>query len=62
MSPQGAGYQAMRLVLDAVDEGHRDRRRVIAAARRLAPRSADSLLALYQPGADGRFEQVEVAR
>jgi branched-chain amino acid transport system substrate-binding protein len=62
MSPQGAGYQAMRLVLDAVDEGHRDRRRVIAAARRLAPRIADSLLALYQPGADGRFERVEVAR
>ena len=62
MSPQGAGYQAMRLVLDAVDEGQRDRRRVIAAARRLAPRIADSLLALYRPGADGRFERVGVAR
>jgi hypothetical protein len=52
----------MRLVLDAVDEGHRDRRRVIAAARRLAPRIADSRLALYRPGADGRFERVGVAR
>jgi hypothetical protein len=45
-----------------VDEGHRDRRRVIAAARRLAPRIADSRLALYRPGADGRFERVGVAR
>ena len=51
MSPQRAGYQAMRLVLDAVDEGQRDRRRVIAAARRLAPRIADPRLALYRPGA-----------
>jgi branched-chain amino acid transport system substrate-binding protein len=62
MSPRRAGYQAMRLVLDAVDEGQRDRRRVIAAARRLAPRVADPRLALYRPGADGRFERVGVAR
>jgi branched-chain amino acid transport system substrate-binding protein len=58
MSPERAGYDAMRLVLDAVDEGQRDRRRVIAAARRLAPRIADRGLALYRPGADGRFERV----
>ena len=62
MSPERAGYDAMRLVLDAVDEGQRDRRRVIAAARRLAPRMAASGLALYRPGADGRFERVGVAR
>jgi branched-chain amino acid transport system substrate-binding protein len=62
MSPERAGYEAMRLVLKAVDEGHRDRRRVIAAARRLAPRGAAAPLALYWPGADGRFERVGVAR
>jgi branched-chain amino acid transport system substrate-binding protein len=62
MSPRRAGYQAMRLVLDAVDEGQRDRRRVIAAARQLAPRIADPQLALYRSGADGRFERVGVAR
>jgi branched-chain amino acid transport system substrate-binding protein len=57
-----AGYEAMRLVLDAVEQGERDRRRVIAAARRLAARVADSRLALYRPGPDGRFERVGVAR
>jgi branched-chain amino acid transport system substrate-binding protein len=60
MSPERAGYDAMRLVLDAVDEGQRDRRHVIAAARRLAPRIADRGLALYRPRADGRFERVEL--
>ena len=62
MPPRRAGYQAMRLVLDAVDEGKRDRRRVIAAARRLAPGIPDPGLAVYRPGADGRFERVGVAR
>jgi hypothetical protein len=62
MSPERAGYDAMRLVLDAVDEGQRDRRRVITAARRLASRMAASGLALYRPGADGHFERVGVAR
>lgn len=62
ISPRRAGYDAMRLVLDAVDEGQRDRGRVIAAARRLAPRIADPGLALYRPGADGRFRRVGVAR
>ena len=52
----------MRLVLDAVDEGQRDRRRVIAAARRLASRIAAPGLALYRPDADGRLERVGVAR
>ena len=62
MSPQRAGYRAMRLVLDAVKEGKRDRRQVIAAARRLATGFADPRLALYRPGADHRFERVGVAR
>jgi hypothetical protein len=62
ISAARAGYEAMRLVLDAVEEGRRDRRRVIAAARRLAPRVADPRLAIYRPGADGRFERVGVAR
>jgi branched-chain amino acid transport system substrate-binding protein len=62
MSPRRAGFEAMRLVLRAIDEGGRDRRRVIAAARRLGARMADPALALYRPGADGRFERVGVAR
>ena len=62
ISPERAGYEAMRLVLDAVEDGQRDRRQVIAAARRLAPGVTDSRLALYRPGADGRFERVGVAR
>ena len=62
MSLERAGYEAMRLVLDAVDEGRRDRRRVIAAARRIAPRAANSRLAIYRPGGDGRFQRVGVAR
>jgi branched-chain amino acid transport system substrate-binding protein len=62
VSPERAGYEAMRLVLDSVDEGRRDRRRVIAAALRLAPRVAADRLALYRPGADGRLERAGVAR
>jgi hypothetical protein len=34
---------------------------VIEAARGLAPRVADPRLALYRPGADGRFQRVGVA-
>ena len=58
LPPERAGYDAMRLVLDAVDAGGRDRRRVIAAGLRLGRRTADEPLALYRPGADGRFERV----
>jgi branched-chain amino acid transport system substrate-binding protein len=61
-SLERTGYDAMRLVLDAVERGRRDRRRVIAAARQLAARVADSRLALYRPGADGRLRRVGVAR
>ena len=52
----------MRLVLDAIDEGGRNRERVIAAALRLRARVAAARLALYRPGADGRFERVGAAR
>jgi branched-chain amino acid transport system substrate-binding protein len=57
LPPERAGYEAMRLVLDAVAEGGRDRRRVIAAALRLGRRMAAEQLALYRPGADGRFQR-----
>ena len=62
LSPQRAGYRAMRLVLDAVEQGQRNRRRVVSAALRLAPSADDARLAVYRPGADGRFERVGVAR
>jgi branched-chain amino acid transport system substrate-binding protein len=62
LSHERAGYEAMRLVLDAVEEGQRSRRRVIAAALRLRPRVAAAGLALYRPGAGGRFERVGEAR
>jgi branched-chain amino acid transport system substrate-binding protein len=62
ISPERAGYDAMGVVLDAVEQGQRDRRRVIAAALRRAPQLAGARLALYRPGADGRFERLRVAR
>jgi branched-chain amino acid transport system substrate-binding protein len=58
LSPERAGYEAMRLVLDAVAAGRRDRRRVIAAGMRLGRRMAGEPLALYRPDADGRFQRV----
>ena len=52
------GYDAMRLVLDAVAAGGRDRGRVISAGVRLGRRLADDdALAVYRPGADGRMEK-----
>jgi len=62
LGPERAGYDAMRLVLDAVDDGQRDRGRVIAAALRLRKRVTARRLAVYRPGADGRFERVGAAR
>ena len=58
LRPERAGYEAMRLVLDAVEAGGRDRRRVVAAGLRLGRRMTTEPLALYRPGADGRFERV----
>jgi branched-chain amino acid transport system substrate-binding protein len=62
LAPERAGYDAMRLVLDSVKEGQRNRRRVIAAALRLRERVAAPRLAVYRPNADGRFERVGAAR
>ena len=61
LPPERAGYDAMRLVLEAVDEGKRNRRKVIAAALRPSER-VPGALAVYQPGADGRFQRVGAAR
>jgi hypothetical protein len=61
LAPERAGYEAMRLVLDAVDEGRRDRGRVIAAGLRLGRALATPELGLYRPGAHGRFERVGTA-
>jgi branched-chain amino acid transport system substrate-binding protein len=56
ISPERAGYEAMRLVLRAVEEGGRDRRRVIAAARTLSLDGPDTTrLTIYTPDAEGRF-------
>lgn len=61
LAPGRAGYEAMRLVLHAVEEGRRDRRRVIAAGLRLGRAIAAPELGLYRLGADGRFERVGAA-
>ena len=62
LAPERAGYEAMRLVLDSIEEGRRNRRNVIAAALRLPTSVAATRLAVYRPGADGRFERVGAAR
>jgi ABC-type branched-subunit amino acid transport system substrate-binding protein len=56
--PEHAGYQAMRLVLDAIDAGGRDRPDVVAAGMRLGRGVAGDRVALYRPGPDGHFRQV----
>lgn len=59
MPPERMGYEAMRLVLRAIAEGGRNRSAVTAAARTLARQGpATGSLALYRPGADGRFQRV----
>ena len=55
MRPERAGYLSMRLVLDAVDAGGRDRDRVTAAALRLARAIDPPGLAVYRLAPDGRF-------
>ena len=56
LRPERSGYRAMRLALRAIEHGGRDRRRVIAAARRLAGGAEPGRLALYRTRADGRLE------
>ena len=55
LSPERAGHRAMRLVLDAVAEGGRDRRRVISAALRLARRQPPDPVVLYRPDEHGKL-------
>jgi branched-chain amino acid transport system substrate-binding protein len=59
LGPERAGHEAMRLVLDAIERGGRDRRRVIAAGLDLASRLADARVVLYRPGPDGHFSRAE---
>jgi branched-chain amino acid transport system substrate-binding protein len=59
LTPERAGYEAMRLVLEAVGRGGRDRRRVIAAALRFGSH-ATAELAVYRPGPDGRFQRAGI--
>jgi branched-chain amino acid transport system substrate-binding protein len=58
MSPRRAGYEAMRLVLDAIEAGGRDRRRVIEAALRLGRQAETHRFGLYRLDGDGRFRRV----
>jgi branched-chain amino acid transport system substrate-binding protein len=60
LSPERAGYEAMRLVLDAVAEGGRDRRRVVSAGLRLGRRVETDEVALYRPDAEGRLRKVSL--
>jgi branched-chain amino acid transport system substrate-binding protein len=57
LEPRRAGYEAMRLALDAVAEGGRDRRHVVSAALRLGHELPGDRVVVYRPGPDGRFEQ-----
>ncbi len=57
LRPRRAGYEAMRLVLDAVAEGGRDRRRVVSAGLRLGRGLAGDRVVVYRPGPDGHIEQ-----
>jgi branched-chain amino acid transport system substrate-binding protein len=58
MSPREAGYRAMQLVLDAVEAGGRDRRRVVSAAFRLSRDLPDDPVALYRADRHGQFAKV----
>jgi hypothetical protein len=58
LGPRAAGRDAMRLVLDAIERGGRDRRRVIAAGLALGRRLSDDRVALYRPDDNGRLGRV----
>jgi branched-chain amino acid transport system substrate-binding protein len=58
LDPQRAGHEAMTLVLDAIERGGRDRRRVIAAGLALGKSLATTRVAVYRPGPDGHFRRV----
>jgi branched-chain amino acid transport system substrate-binding protein len=50
-----AGYDTMRLVLDAIERGGRNRVAVIAAGLQLGRGLAGDRVSLYRPGRNGRF-------
>jgi branched-chain amino acid transport system substrate-binding protein len=56
LAPERAGYLAMRLVLDAIEAGGRDRRRVIEAGLRLDQGAEATAFTVYRLNPDGRFE------
>jgi branched-chain amino acid transport system substrate-binding protein len=56
LQPRRAGYEAMRLVLDAIGEGGRDRRRVVSAGLRRARDLPGDGIVVYRPGPDGHIE------
>jgi branched-chain amino acid transport system substrate-binding protein len=57
ISAKRAGYEAMRLVLEAVAEGGRDRGRVISAGLRLGRRLDTHRVVLYRPDDEGRLRE-----
>ena len=56
IGPRRAGYEAMRLVLDAVAEGGRDRRRVVSAGLSLGRDLPGDRVVVYRPGPSGRLQ------
>jgi branched-chain amino acid transport system substrate-binding protein len=56
LQPERAGYLAMRIVLDAIEAGGRDREGVTRAALRLVRRLDSHRFTVYRLGRDGRFE------
>jgi branched-chain amino acid transport system substrate-binding protein len=59
LGPEAAGHRAMRLVLDAIERGGRDRRHVIAAGLDLGRVVATDRVVLYRPGPDGHFARTQ---
>jgi branched-chain amino acid transport system substrate-binding protein len=55
LEPERAGHEAMRLALDAIARGGRDRRRVIAAGLELGRGLATTRVVVYRPGPNGHF-------
>jgi Periplasmic binding protein len=57
LDPERAGHAAMALVLDAIDRGGRDRRRVIAAGLALGESLATNRVVVYRVGPDGHLRR-----
>lgn len=59
LGPERAGHQAMTLVLDAIQRGGRDRRRVIAAGLALGRSLSTARVVIYRPGPDGHLTRAQ---